>query len=201
MSGSFPTSPKFRALNFSSNNPALLNQSISGRRQVRQIGSQFFSFSVQMPPLQYDDAMDIFAFLTKQKGMYETFTIQYPTNNRGAGKDETDILVAGAHSAADGTIDLDGFAASTSSVLKAGDFIKFANHSKVYMVQADADSDATGATTILIEPSLVSSLADNEAVTVNKPSFTVYLTTEDTVFITDPLGFYEISFDVREVIT
>lgn len=201
MSGSFPTTPKFRALKFSSNNPSLINQSISGRRQVRQIGSQFFSFSVQMPPLQYGDAMDIFAFLTKQKGMYETFTVQYPTDNRGAGKSETDILVNGAHSAADGTINLDGFAASTSSVLKAGDLIKFANHSKVYMVQADCDSDGTGATTVLIEPSIVSSLADNEAVTVNKPSFTVYLTTEDILFNTDPLGFYEISFDVREVIT
>jgi hypothetical protein len=201
MSGAFPTSPGFSALQFSSNNPSLINQSISGRRQVRQIGSQYFSFTVAMPPMQYNDAMDVFAFLTKQKGSYETFTIQYPTDNRGAGKAETDILVNGAHSASDGTIDLDGFAVSTSGVLKAGDFIKFANHSKVYMVQADCDSDATGATTVLLEPNLVTTLANNEAVTVNKPSFTVYLKTPDILFNTDAQGFYTIQFDVREVIT
>lgn len=201
MSGSFPTSPKFSALQFSSTNPSLINQSLSGKRQVRQIGSQYFSFTVAMPPMKYDDSMTVFAFLTKQKGSYETFTIQYPTDNRGAGKSETDILVNGSHSASDGTIAVDGFAASTSGVLKAGDLIKFANHSKVYMVQADCDSDGTGATTVLIEPSLVTTLADNEAVTVNKPSFTVYLTSSDILFSTDAQGFYSINFDVREVIT
>jgi hypothetical protein len=38
------------------------------------------------------------------------------------------------------------------------------------MVQSDIDSDSGGALTVLISPNLVASLADNEAVTVNKPS-------------------------------
>ena len=201
MSGAFPTSPGFQTLQFQSNNPALVNMSLSGRRQVRQIGSQYFSFTVSMPPMKYDDAMSIYAFLVKQKGSFENFTIQYPTDNRGAGKSETDILVNGAHTASDSTIALDGFAASTTGVLKAGDFIKFANHTKIYMVQSDVDSNSSGEVTVSIEPSIVSSLSDNEAVTVNKPSFTVFLTTEDILFRTDPSGTYGIQFDVREVIT
>lgn len=201
MSGAFPTSPKFRALEFKNVRPVIMNHSLSGRRVARQIGSQYFTFTVQMPPLQYDNAMDVFAFLQKQKGGFETFTIQYPTDNRGADKTETDIQVVSAHSASDGTIDLDGFSTSTSGVLKAGDLISFAGHSKVYMVQADVDSDGTGAATVLIEPNLATTLADNEAVTVNKPSFTVYLTSEEILFTTDPSGFYSIQFEVREVIT
>ena len=201
MSGQFPTDPNFRSLNFKDNRPTLVNQTLSGKKQVRQIGSQYFSFTVQMPPLQREKAQEVFAFLQKQKGSFEDFTIVAPLDNLGAGKAETDIQVVGAHTSGDASIVLDGFTASQTSALKAGDIIKFANHSKVYMVQSDIDSDGAGALTVLISPNLVASLADNEAVTVNKPSFTVYLENNEIMYSTDASGFYSISFDVREVIT
>ena len=201
MSGQFPTDPNFRSLNFKDNRPTLLNQTLSGKKQVRQIGSQYFSFTVQMPPLQQEKAQEVFAFLQKQKGSFEDFTIVAPLDNLGASRFETDILVNGSQSAGDASIQLDGFAASTSGALKAGDLIKFANHSKVYMVQSDIDSLGDGSLTVLISPNLVASLADNEAVTVNKPSFTVYLENNEIMYSTDASGFYSISFDVREVIT
>ena len=191
MSGAFPTNPLFRALNFQDNRPTLLNQTLSGKKQVRQIGSQYFSFTAQMPPMQQEKAMEIFAFLQKQKGSFEDFTIQAPL----------DILVNGSHTAADASIALDGFTASTTGALKAGDLIKFANHSKVYMVQSDIDSNSSGELTVLISPNLVAALADNEAVTVNKPSFTVYLENNEIMYSTDASGLYTISFDVREVIS
>jgi hypothetical protein len=198
MSGQFPTSPNFRSLNFKDNRPILLNQTLSGKKQVRQIGSQYFSFTVQMPPLQQDKFQEVFAFIQKQKGSFEDFTIQAPIDNLGASKSETDILVNGVHSAGDNTIAMDGFS-QTTGALKAGDLIKFANHSKVYMVSEDANASG-GAVTVTISPNLVASLSDNEAVTVNKPSFTVYLES-DVLYTTDASGFYSISFDVREVIT
>ena len=201
MSGQFPTSPNFRSLNFKDNRPTLVNQTLSGKKQVRQIGSQYFSFTVQMPPLQQEKAQEVFAFLQKQKGSFEDFTIQAPLDNVGASRFETDILVNGSQSAGDASIQLDGFAASTSGALKAGDLIKFANHSKVYMVQSNIDSLGDGSLTVLISPNLVASLSDNEAVTVNKPSFTVYLENNEIMYSTDASGFYSISFDVREVIT
>lgn len=200
MSGQFPTSPNFRALNFKDNRPNLLNQTLSGKRQVRQIGSQYFSFTVQMPPLQQEKAQEVFAFLQKQKGSFETFTIQAPLDNLGASKSETDIVVMGSSfTAGDNEIALNGFSQTTGAI-KAGDLIKFANHSKVYMVSEDADASG-GRATITISPNLVASLADNEAVTVNKPSFTVYLENNEIMYSTDASGFYSISFDVREVIT
>ena len=201
MSGQFPTDPNFRSLNFRDNRPTLLNQTLSGKKQVRQIGSQYFSFTVQMPPLQQEKAQEVFAFLQKQKGSFEDFTIVAPLDNLGAGKAETDIQVVGAYTSGDASIALDGFSNNQTGALKAGDLIKFANHSKVYMVQSDIDSDGSGALTVLISPNLVASLADNEAVTVNKPSFTVYLENNEIMYSTDASGFYSISFDVREVIT
>lgn len=204
MSGDFNTTvsdDSFQTLNFQSVRPTIMNQSLSGRRVARQLGSQYFSFSVKMPPLVQADAMSAFAFLQKQKGGYETFTIKLPTENRGASKGETDILVNGAHTAGDTTIALDGFAFSTTGALKAGDLIKFANHSKVYMVENDIDSSGTGTLTVQISPGLAETLANDEAVTVNRPAFTVYLTSQDILYSTDASGFYNIQFDVREVIS
>lgn len=197
----FTTNPNFRSLNFKDNRPTLLNQSLSGRRQVRQIGSQYFSFTVQMPPLQQDKAQEIFAFLQKQKGSSGDFTIGAPLDNLGAGKAESDIQVVGSHVAGDASIDLDGFASSQANALKAGDLVRFNGHSKVYMVQNNIDSNADGSLQLMISPNLVTSLANNEAVVVNKPKFKVYLESNEIMYSTDASGFYSISFDVREVIT
>jgi hypothetical protein len=201
MSGQFPTNPNFRSLNFKDNRPTLVNQTLSGRKQVRQIGSQYFSFTVQMPPLQQEKSQEIFAFLQKQKGSFEDFTIVAPLDNLGAGKSETDIQVVGSHVSGDASIAIDGFTANQTGALKAGDLIKFANHSKVYMVQSDIDANSSGQLTVLISPNLVTTLADNEAVTVNKPSFTVYLESDEIIRSDTIGGFSSISFDVREVIT
>ena len=203
MAGQFPTDPNFRSISFTSNSPTLVNQTLSGRRQARQIGAQYFSFTVQMPPLQQEKAQQIFAFLNKQKGSFDTFTIKAPLDNLGVGKDETDIEVQFGYPVSSGTgnIDLVGFTASTSDVLKAGDLIQFADHNKVYMVRTATDSDGLGHTTVNITPTLVSSVASNEAVTVNRPAFEVYLESNDIMYTTDASGFYNISFDVREVIT
>ncbi len=199
MSGAYPTSPSFSTLNFTDNRPTLINRTLSGKKQVRQIGGQYFSFTVAMPPLEQLDAQSIFAFLQKQKGSFENFTITYPINNKGTSKNETDILVNGSHSLSDSTIALDGFS-HTNNALRAGDLIKFANHSKVYMVQDDVTA-SSGAATVSISPNLVATLADNEAVTVNKPSFTVYLESNEITYSTDISGLFNISFDVREVVT
>jgi len=72
MSGQFPTNPNFKSLNFKDNRPTLVNQTLSGKKQVRQIGAQYFSFTVSMPPLQQEKAQEVFAFLQNKKVLQET---------------------------------------------------------------------------------------------------------------------------------
>ena len=200
MSGAFPTTTKPRVFNFSSNRPNTTAYTLSGKRSVKQFAAQYFSFSVQLPPMNQADFQAFYAFLVKQKGSFETFTFEYPLDNLGADKGETDILVNGALAIGSTTIAMDGFNASTTGVLKAGDFIKFANDTKIYMVTADADSNASGEADISIEPPLQDAVVDNEAVTVNKPSFKVALVQDDVLYSTDASGFFSLSFDVREVL-
>ena len=59
----------------------------------------------------------------KNKRVLWRFYNSTPLDNLGASKGETDILVNGSHTAADASIALDGFTASTTGALKAGDLI------------------------------------------------------------------------------
>jgi len=200
MAGAFPTTKKPRVFNFTSNRPNNTAYTLSGKRSVKQFAAQYFSFSVQMPPMKQSDFQQYYAFLVKQKGSFEDFTFEYPLDNLGTDKGETDILANGVHAIGDSTIAMDGFSVSTDDVLKGGDLIKFSGHNKVYMVTGDANSNASGQATVSIEPPLQAALADNEAVTVNKPSLTVALVQDDVLYSTDAAGFFTLSFDVREVL-
>ena len=206
MSGTFPTTIKPSSLSLQDNRPNLINQSVSGKRVTRKYGSQFFTLDITLPPLSKDDAMDVFAFLKKQQNSFDKFDFTYPITNRGANRTQTDIVVNGSHSVGDNTIALSGFDASTSDVLKAGDVIKFANHDKVYMVTKDnsdppvnPSSDGSGDATVTIEPSIIATLANSEAVTVDQPTFKVYLDS-DVLYTTNTSGLFSISFSLRECI-
>ena len=199
MSGTFPTTIKPSSLSLQDNRPNLINQSVSGKRVTRKYGSQFFTLDITLPSLSKDDAMDVFAFLKKQQNSFDKFDFTYPITNRGANRTQTDIVVNGSHSVGDNTIALSGFDASTSNVLKAGDLIKFANHTKIYMVEADLTSDSSGNATVTISPSIISTLANGEAVTVDQPNFKVYLDS-DVLYTTDASGLFSITFSLRECI-
>jgi len=199
MSGTFPTTIKPSSLSLQDNRPNLINQSVSGKRVTRKYGSQYFTLDITLPPLSKDDAMDVFAFLKKQQNSFDKFDYTYPITNRGANRTQTDIVVNGSHSVGDSTIALSGFDNSTSNVLKAGDVIKFANHDKVYMVESNLTSDSSGNATVTISPSIIATLANSEAVTVDQPNFKVYLDS-DILYSTNNSGLFSISFSLRECI-
>ena len=85
-------------------------------------------------------------------------------------------------------------------IFKAGDYLKFANHDKVYTVTADVTSSGAGAATIAIEPALITSPANDSAITYTSVPFTVALTTRVQEFSTGTTGLFEFEIDLEEVI-
>lgn len=69
----------------------------------------------------------------------------------------------------------DGWTPSVTGILKAGDLFKIAGNNKVYMLAADASSDAGGVATLSLTHPLVATPADNAGLTVNAASFTMRL--------------------------
>ena len=206
MSGAFPISTsKFETMGFKSIQNTIISKSQSGKKLARQIDNQRFGFTARIITAKRDEVYgSLMAFIIKQRSGKENFTIIPPELKNAKGHENGTVLVNGAHSVGDTTIAMDGFASDTAGALKTGDFIKFANHSKVYMVVADV-TPSSNAATVTIEPPLVSSLADNEAVTYDSVPFTVYLTNDVQEFGaigSDASGnlLYQFEIDVEEAL-
>tara|TARA_R100001594_G_C4030431_1_gene261134 strand:+ start:258 stop:866 length:609 start_codon:yes stop_codon:yes gene_type:complete len=202
MSGALPNTD-FTAYNIKSNQKTLISETDSGKTFRRQVQGQRWSFTISYPPMTRSDFAPIMAFIIKQRSRKETFTITFPSYLNAQGNESGTLLVNGAHSVADTTIAIDGFASDGAGRLKAGDFIKFA-HSKVYMVVSDVTSSSNAAT-VTIEPPITTALSNDSSVTYDSIPFSVHLTNDVQEFNTnqsdkDGNPLYKYEFDVIEAI-
>ena len=194
MAGTYPTTPEFKSMNFSSEQKTITSTTDSGKMFSVQIDGQRFKFSASYPPMSRSDFAPVLAFIMKQRSQKETFQIALPDLKNAKGDVSGTVFVNGSHSAGDTTIDIDGM----TGTLKAGDLVKF-SHDKVYMVVADATASA-GATTITIEPPLREALADDSSVTYDNVQFTVRLTNDVQEFNVGMDNYYRYEIDFIEAL-
>ena len=204
MSGAFPISnAKFESLGIKSIQNTIISKSQSGKKLARQIDGQRFGFTARIITAKRSDVYgELMAFIIKQRSGKENFTIIPPEIEDARGSETGTVLVNGVHAVGDTTIAMDGFAGDGAGRFKAGDFIKFASHDKVYMVVADATS-SSNASTVTIEPPLITALADDSTVTYDNVPFTVHLTNDIQEFGAvgtnkDGALLYQFEFDVEE---
>ena len=204
MSGAFPiSSAKFETLGIKSIQNTIISKSISGKKLARQIDNQRFGFTIRIITGTRSDVYgELMAFIIKQRSSKENFTIIPPEIEDARGNETNTILVNGVHAVGDTTIAMDGFAGDGAGRFKSGDFIKFASHDKVYMVVADVTS-SSNASTVTIEPPLITALADDSIVTYDNVPFTVHLTNDIQEFgavgtTKDGAFLYQFEFDVEE---
>ena len=204
MSGAFPISnSKFQTMGIRSIQNTIISKSQSGKKLARQIDNQRFGFTARIITAKRSDVYgELMAFIIKQRSGKENFTIIPPEIEDARGSETGTVLVNGVHAVGDTTIAMDGFAGDGAGRFKAGDFLKFASHDKVYMVVADATS-SSNACTVTIEPPLITALADDSTVTYDNVPFTVHLTNDIQEFGavgSDKDGnlLYQFEFDVEE---
>ena len=206
MSGAFPISnAKFQTMGIKSIQKTILSKSDSGKKLARQIDGQRFAFTAKIITAKRSDVYgELMAFIVKQRSGKENFTIIPPEIEDARGSETGTVLVNGVHAVGDTTIAMDAFAGDGDGRFKAGDFIKFASHDKVYMVVSDVTSSSNAAT-VTIEPPLTTALADNSAVTYDNVPFTVHLTNDVQEFGTvgadkDGNLLYQFELDVEEAL-
>ena len=179
MSGAFPiSSSAFSTMGIKSIQNTIISKSDSGKKLARQIDGQRFAFTAQIIIGKRSDIYgELMAFIMKQRSRKENFTIIPPEIEDARGSETGTVLVNGVHAVGDTTIAMDAFASDGAGRFKAGDFIKFASHDKVYMVVSDVTSSSNAAT-VTIEPPLTTALADDSVVTYDNVPFTVHLTND-----------------------
>ena len=196
MSGTYPTSPEFRSINFSSEQKTKTSTTDSGKMFSTQVDGQRFKFSATYPPMSRSDFAPVLAFIMKQRSQKETFQIALPDLKNAKGNVSGSVLVKTAHTAGDTTITVDAM----TGTLKAGDLVKFAGDTKVYMVVEDVTADGSNEATLTIEPPLRSAISDNAAVTYDGVEFTVRLTNDLQQFSTDDLDTFKFEVDFIEAL-
>jgi len=206
MSGAFPISnAKFGTFGIKSIQNTIISKTVSGKKLARQIDNQRFAFTVQIVTAKRSDVYgELMAFIMKQRSGKENFTIIPPEIEDARGNETGTVLVNGSHAVGDTTIAMDGHHNDNPHAFKAGDFIKFASHSKVYMIVADVQA-SSNASTVTIEPPLIATVADDSVVTYDNVPFTVYLTNDIQEFgvsgvSNDGKLYYEYQFDVEEAL-
>ena len=196
MSGTYPTSPEFRSIRFKSEQKTKVSTTDSGKMFSTQVDGQRFRFSATYPPMSRADFAPVLAFIMKQRSQKETFQISLPDLKNAKGNVSGSVLVKNSHSAGDTTITVDAM----TGTLKAGDFVKFAGDTKVYMVVSDVTADGSNEATLTIEPPLRSAISDNASVTYDGVEFTVRLTNDLQQFSTDDLDTFRFEVDFIEAL-
>ena len=206
MSGAFPiSSSAFSTMGIKSIQNTIISKSDSGKKLARQIDGQRFGFTARIITGKRSDIYgELMAFIMKQRSRKENFTIIPPEIEDARGNETGTVLVNGVHAVGDTTIAMDAFASDGAGRFKAGDFLKFASHDKVYMVVSDVTSSSNAAT-VTIEPPLTTALADDSVVTYDNVPFTVHLTNDVQDFGTvgadkDGNLLYQFELDVEEAL-
>ena len=199
MSGTFPTSPAPQSIKVQSLEPTLVSVATNLRRQVRSRGGQRWLFTATFSPMNRANFDPIFAFSVAQRGQYETFNWTPATIGTTRGETSESPVVDGTASVGANSCSVDGLTASTSNILRKGDFIKFSGHSKIYMVTEDMTSDGSGDATLTFAPKLSTALANNETVTTSDVPFVVAFTSDIRQYQTGATTYYSYEVDLIEV--
>ena len=206
MSGAFPISTaKFESLGIRSIQNTIISKTLYCKKLSRQIDNQRFAFTVRIVTGTRSDVYgELMAFIIKQRSGKENFTIIPPEVEDARGNESGTVLVNGVHAVGDTTIAMDGHNNDGTHKFRAGDFLKFASHNKVYMVVADVTS-SSNASTVTIEPPLLTALVNDSVVTYDNVPFTVHLTNDIQEFgvvgtAKDGALLYQFEFDVEETL-
>lgn len=164
---SYPTDPGFETLEIDDHEAVLLSEAIDLSTNARSLNGHRWEISGKYPILNRTESGVVMAYIKSQRGSKGTFTLVLPERSDSNGTASGTMLVNNVAGYAIGStaVDIDGI---TGALVK-GDFIKFANHNKVYMVTGVSGS------TLTFYPSLTSAVVDNEEITYNSVPFTVRL--------------------------
>ena len=178
--------------------PTRVSVSHSLKRQARSSNAHRWTLKFGYALMPRAHIMQFYSFLLNLRGQADTFTTILPGHTTPQGSWAGTPVVAGA-SQTGAAVNLSGFTASQTGIVKAGDLLQFAGHTKVYMATADASSSGTGTATVSIRPALMQGPANGEAVASSNVAFTVALASDsmDTSIQAGPL--YALNIDMVEV--
>jgi len=195
MSGTYPSSPAFNTVSFKINTPVIKTVTNSGLTRRTAQGHSFYTWTAKYNNVPKYEMGPVIGFIGQQYGSLETFQIVLPEISYSKVPNQTTTTVTTSTTATAGTdsVSVAGVATGTN-LLRAGDYFKFANHSKVYMCSVTW----TTGQPLYFSGSLVTDVPSGTAITYNAVPFTVILDGEVQTYDTGIGGIVQMSIDMRE---
>lgn len=187
----FPSIP-FTNMTLRSNNPTRVTTAINGIEQRDSLGAQYYSLNVTFQNLSKANQRLLMAFIDEMQGPLTAFDIALPSYlGNSTGVYTGTISVPGSHAVGSTTVNITTPTATIGDVvLKAGDLVRFSNHSKIYSVKSDRTASPPSAVTLSLNQALRSAVS---AVTLTHTNLTM------SVRFSEDIG--DFSVDQREYAT
>jgi len=175
------------------------SSAFTGAQQVYMYQGEWWEAEIQLPPMRGASARAWIATLVSMRGIYGQMYLGDWDGRTPNGTASGTPLVKGASQTGNSLI-TDGWGASVTGIMKAGDYIQLGSgiSQRLHMVVADANSDGSGDCTLSIEPALRVSPADNLAITTSSPKGVFRLSSNDTEWNANAVSTYGLVFAVKE---
>lgn len=195
----YPADPSFESINFKTNTPTQLSGTISGKVRRIGLGVSYYSFEIKYPSLTRLQAGTVKGYLAQALGPQFSFEIVLPRLSTSALAVQTSSTCRTSATAAIGSTNVTlTNCGANANVLAAGDFFKFANHTKVYMCVAPCTANGSGNATLFFSGPLVSAVPSSTNLTITAVPFTVILEGPEQEFEVGYGGISTMSVSMRE---
>ncbi len=195
----FPSFPSFQTVNFRINTPSLSSQTLSGKFRRVGMNVSYYSWTVKYSNLMPIDSGTVLGYTAQAFGPQFSFEIILPKVSYTRIYNQTTSTVTTATQCNIGGNSVQIQTANNANVLGAGDFFKFANHSKVYQCVSPCIADGAGRATLYFSGPAVSLVPNGTAMTINAVPFTAVLAEDVQEFETGVGGITSLSLAMREV--
>jgi hypothetical protein len=161
----YPTTVKPTKISVSIEQPTLTSTTNALTTQRRTLGAHRIQLEYTYPPMDADEMQPFIGFFNAMQGQAKAFKLNVPKElindtTHIADTATHNVLIESGSTGAVGqrVIRVDNFGNSLTTAIKAGNFIQFSNHDKIYVVAADGGSDGSGDCLIRFEPGLLTAV-------------------------------------------
>lgn len=203
---SLPANGGIADISFSAIDAVAMSQSLfTFSQQVQKYPGQRWEATVTVAPTKRDTAEPWVAFLLSLKGRYGTFYLNDPNcllpQGLASTYDDYSGNIDGAGQTG-GTINVKNFTLSTTSFLKAGDYVQIGTGTSatLHKCLTDVNTDATGKASLELWPDVRTAYADNAAVNLLNAKGVFRLKNNVSTWQINNISTYGIMFDCVEAI-
>ena len=196
----FPNTPSFQTVDFKVITPTITSETTSGKKRRVGQGISYYTWTAKYAPLTPRDAGPIIGFIRYAEGPLYSFEVILPEISFSKCFSQPATVVTRANLAiGSANVTVDTSNTGVGEVLRAGDYFKFANHSKVYQAVINCNSGGDGNATLTFASPTVSNVPVGTSLTITNVPFTAIIDSTEQEISVGFGGMTEVEVKMREV--